>query len=183
MAIAEDIGGRRGPQGPAGPAGDPGEQGPIGPTGPTGPAGADGASGAPGPSWLICGINALGTSGTRYLFPSGYVNAVAATNVKRARMPFRGRAVRMMLTNSTAGFSSDGTGGYTLTFCTVASDTATATPLTMTRGVLDRTGDVTGDSGVLDQGQEFAIQVTLTGTVTNSPVDSFLTILFEPEEA
>ncbi|WP_437606243.1 hypothetical protein WMF20_35325 [Sorangium sp. So ce834] len=132
---------------------------------------------------MIFGVNALGTSGTRYFFPAGYVNAVAATNVKRARMPFRGRATRLMLTNSTPGFSSDGTGGYTLNFCTVAADVATATPLTMTRGVLDRTGDVTGDSGILEEGQEFALQVILTGTVTNSPVDTFVTIIFEPEEA
>ncbi|WP_434042229.1 MULTISPECIES: hypothetical protein [Sorangium] len=130
---------------------------------------------------MICGINALGTSSVRYFFPAGYVNAVAATNVKRARMPFRGRAVRMMLTNSTPGFSSDGTGGYTLAFCRVASDTATATPLTMTRGVLDRAGDVTGDSGVLEEGEEWALQVTISGTVTNSPTDTFVTILFEPE--
>ncbi|XXX73868.1 hypothetical protein WMF30_40100 [Sorangium sp. So ce134] len=108
---------------------------------------------------------------------------MAATNVKRARMPFRGRCVRMTLTNSTPGFSSDGTGQYTITFCRVASDVATTTPLTITLGVLARTGDVTGDSGILEQGEEFAIQVVLSGTVTNSPVDSFITLLFEPEEA
>jgi hypothetical protein len=171
MATADRIGGRRGAQGPQGIQGVKGDDG------------EPGAAGAAGPSWLISGVNALGTSGTRYFFPGGYVNAVASTGVKRARMPFRGRAVRLMLTNSTAGFSSTGDGAYTLAFCTVAADAATPTPLTLALNVAARTGDASGDSGILDEGQEFALQVVITGDVDNSPVDTFVTIVFEPEEA
>jgi len=85
----------------------------------------------------------------------------------------------MHLTNSTPGFSTDGTGQYTVTLCTVENDVATPTELTMTLSVLDRQGDATGDVA-LSAGQEIAVQVVLSGTITNSPVDSFVTIGFEP---
>ncbi|XXY23354.1 hypothetical protein WME88_27460 [Sorangium sp. So ce216] len=133
------------------------------------------------PSWIICGVNALGTSGTRYFFPAGYVNAVAPTNVKRGRMPFRGKCIKLMLTNSTAGFSSDGTGRYVIAFCTVASDVATPTPLATSSLVTTaRNADAVGDSGILEEGQEFAFQIQLSGTITNSPVDTFITAIFQP---
>lgn len=157
MAVAERIGGRRGPQGPQGEQGSPG-----------------GDVGAP----IVWGANALGMTGTRYLLP-GYTAQPAPTSVKRVRVPKACRAVSMHLTNSTPGFSTDGTGQYTVTLCTVENDVATPTELTMTLGVLDRQGDVTGDVP-LSAGQEIAVQVVLSGTITNSPVDSFVTIGFEP---
>ncbi|WP_437948631.1 hypothetical protein WME98_49935 [Sorangium sp. So ce296] len=97
-------------------------------------------------------------------------------------MPMRARFTELMLTNSTPGFSSDGTGQYTISVCRVAADVATVTPLAMTLGVLARTGDAVGDSGIFEKGEEFAFQIVLSGTVTNSPTDTELTAVMEPVE-
>lgn len=163
MAIAERIGGRRGPQGPQGPQGDPG------------PAGA--SVGAP----VVFGANSLGTSGTRYMYP-GYNNLSAALGFpKRIRVPRACRATCLMLTNSSPGFSADSTGQYTIRLCTLENDVPTPTELSVTIIVTDRQATAFGDVA-LPEGEEICVEVLPSGTITNSPTDTFVTIGLEPQE-
>lgn len=162
MAIAERIGGRRGPQGIQG------EQGPAGEQGPPGTSGG---------VVLLFGGGTLGTSGTRYVYP-GYNASGTSGGLKRMRSPCDFSSVRIYYTDSAGG---SGTGTYTVTFCTVESDVATATALTATFGPGDR--DLPGgyaEAAVSGSaGQEIALQLVVDGTVT-SPADGYFTVVLFP---
>lgn len=121
------------------------------------------------------GASALGTTGTRYLMPA-YTPNTASTSIKRVRVTKNCTAVRMDITNSTAG---TGAGDYTLTLVTVLNDVATPTGLTVNMLATARSASITG-SVALTAGQEVAVQVVANGTIVGSPVDTFATIGLDP---
>jgi hypothetical protein len=118
------------------------------------------------------GANALGTTGTRLLFPWGSPNTASNSGVKRMATPFAMRAVRMVITNPTAGA---GTGSYAYTFGTVASDVFVPTALTVSMLATGRKVAFAADVDVaLDA--DLALQVVASGTISSSPIDTYVSI-------
>jgi hypothetical protein len=117
----------------------------------------------------------MGTTGTRYLV-AGNSDGGASTGLRRMRLPHAIRALRIEYTNGSAG---TGAGDYTITLCTVASDVATTTTLTLNVLATARNG---GASAVVNlaAGTEIAIQTVVNGTVTASPTNVVVSIGLAP---
>ena len=131
------------------------------------------ATGAAAPSFLIFGGATTGTSGTRYVYP-GYNASGTASSLKRMRIGANCTAVRLDMTNGAGG---TGSGSFTFNLVTVSGDVATTTGLSLTVSPDARTGSATG-SVAITAGQEIAIQIIISGTVT-SPADFYITLTLQ----
>ncbi len=173
MAIADDIGGRRGPTGPTGPAGS---NGATGATGPTGPAGADGTSGG---QPVYFGGGTLGTSGTRYVFPMYNPSGTNAA-IRKIATSIAATRVRIRMTAAGAG---SGTGSYALALCTVSGGVATSTGLGTTFLATDTGFAAPGyiEANInIPEGTDIAIQLVISGTVSGSPLEVYFTVTLFP---
>jgi hypothetical protein len=153
-----------------------GPQGPTGPTGATGPAGADGTSGG---QPVYFGGGTLGTSGTRYVYPM-YNPSGTTGSVRKIATGIAAQRVRIRMSAAGAG---SGTGSYALALCTVSGGVATSTGLETTFLATDvalaAPGYIEGNISI-PEGTDIAVQLTISGTVTGSPLEVLFTVTLFP---
>jgi hypothetical protein len=125
------------------------------------------------------GGGTLGTSGTRYVYPC-YNPSGSATAIRK--QPTGIAATRVRIRMSAAGAGS-GTGSYALALCTVSGGVATPTGLGTTFLATDT---AFGSPGYIEaninipEGTEIALQLTISGTVSGSPLEVMFTVTLFP---
>lgn len=177
-----------GATGATGPAGSAGATGPTGPTGvgatgatgPSGAAGPTGPTGATGPSAIILewGNNALGTSAAKRFMLPGYSTNPASNTIRERVVPFGLTVTGFQVRNSAAG---TGTGDYTYSLCTVASDVDTPALSISNLVATSRGSSVSGGNVHFAAGDVMAFSVTAAGTISASPTDTIVSMKCVPD--